>query len=135
MLSAAKHLCAQRDRCFAALSMTPCDCSHGQGLFFTIEPCLKLIKPTHRSPVLPPDAHSTDGNGHLRGRRSSHLHGFEDGSDALTSADAHGDQRILATGAAQFVERLHRQDTARRPDGMPKRDPAAVGVGAIQRQV
>src|SRR5260370_20657868 len=41
ILSAAKHLCTQQDRCFAALSMTMCDCSHCQGLFFTIEPCLK----------------------------------------------------------------------------------------------
>src|SRR5579864_5302456 len=41
MLSAAKHLCAERDRCFAALSMTQGDCSPCQGLFFTIEPCLK----------------------------------------------------------------------------------------------
>src|SRR5258708_407963 len=40
MLSAAKHLCAQQDRCFAALSMTRCDCSPCQGLFFTSEPCL-----------------------------------------------------------------------------------------------
>src|SRR5579864_9260540 len=40
MLSAAKHLCAQSDRCFAALSMTRGACSNGQGLFFTLEPCL-----------------------------------------------------------------------------------------------
>src|SRR5258708_37647370 len=64
----------------------------------------------------------------------SYLHGFEDGSDALASPDAHSDQRILASDAAQFIEGLHRQDTARRPDGVPKRDPAAVGIGAIQRQ-
>src|SRR5205814_6984652 len=43
MLSAAKHLAADRDRPFAALRVTRCDCSHGQGLFFTIEPCLRLI--------------------------------------------------------------------------------------------
>src|ERR1700730_7600417 len=48
ILSAAKDLCAPRDRSFAALRMTGCDgsgvtgCdgSHCQGLFFTIEPCL-----------------------------------------------------------------------------------------------
>src|SRR5216683_6112842 len=40
MLSAAKHLAADRDRPFASLRVTWCDCSHGQGLFFTLEPCL-----------------------------------------------------------------------------------------------
>jgi hypothetical protein len=47
MRSAAKHLCAERDRCFAALSMTQGDCSPCQGLFFTIEPCLKLMIGLH----------------------------------------------------------------------------------------
>ncbi len=41
MLSAAKHLAADRDRPFAVLRVTRCDCSHCQGLFFTIAPCLK----------------------------------------------------------------------------------------------
>jgi len=48
MLSAAKHLAAAHDRPFAeftlseahVLRVTRCDCSNGQGLFFTIEPCL-----------------------------------------------------------------------------------------------
>src|SRR6266487_2194631 len=40
ILSAAKDLCAQPDRSFAALRMTLCDCSNCQGLFFNIEPCL-----------------------------------------------------------------------------------------------
>jgi len=39
-MSAAKHLATGHDRSFAALSMTWGDGSHGQGLFFTIEPCL-----------------------------------------------------------------------------------------------
>src|SRR6266849_8894397 len=43
MLSAAKHLAAARDRPFASLRVTLCDCSSCQGLFFTIEPCLNLI--------------------------------------------------------------------------------------------
>ena len=51
MLSAAKHLAAAHDRPFAeftlseahVLRVTRCDCSNGQGLFFTIEPCLNLI--------------------------------------------------------------------------------------------
>src|SRR5260370_39927149 len=52
MLSAAKHLAAARDRPVAefplsaanGLKMTGCDSSHGQGFFFTIEPCLSLHK-------------------------------------------------------------------------------------------
>ena len=40
MLRCAKHLSGWAQRCFAALSMTGCDCSNCQGLFFTIEPCL-----------------------------------------------------------------------------------------------
>jgi hypothetical protein len=59
MLSAAKHLAADRDRPFAEFTLsvanvlracpersegvTRCDCSNCQGLFFTIEPCLKGI--------------------------------------------------------------------------------------------
>src|SRR5260370_5287330 len=42
MLSAAKHLCAQRARCFAALSMTRCDGSHCQVPFGQIVPCLRI---------------------------------------------------------------------------------------------
>src|SRR5260370_25768150 len=41
MLSAAKHLAADRDRPFASLRVTWCDESHRRGLCFTIEPCLK----------------------------------------------------------------------------------------------
>src|SRR5260221_8670092 len=43
MLSAAKHLAADHDRPFAALRVTGCDSSHGQGVVFTIEPCLNFI--------------------------------------------------------------------------------------------
>src|SRR6266446_1936270 len=43
MLSAAKHLAADRDRPFAALRVTRCDCSNGQGRFVQIEPCLNKI--------------------------------------------------------------------------------------------
>src|SRR5205085_9463678 len=50
MLSEAKHLCVQPDRCFASLSMTLCDYSNCQGLFFTIEPCLN--KPIWQWPSL-----------------------------------------------------------------------------------
>src|SRR6266852_5054413 len=44
MLSAAKHLAADRDRPFAALRVTWCDESNCQGLCFTIEPCLNKTK-------------------------------------------------------------------------------------------
>ncbi len=40
MLSEAKHLCAGRDRSFASLRMTLCDCSNCQIRFVQIEPCL-----------------------------------------------------------------------------------------------
>src|SRR5258708_36461772 len=51
MLSAAKHLAAARDRPFAefplseahGLRVTLCDYSNDQGLFFTIEPCLRSL--------------------------------------------------------------------------------------------
>ncbi len=51
MLSAAKHLAADRDRPFAeftlseanGLRVTCCDCSNCQGFVFTIEPYLKVI--------------------------------------------------------------------------------------------
>src|SRR2546425_6706416 len=42
MLSAAKHLAADRDRPFASLRVTRYDCSNGQRLFFTIEPCFRI---------------------------------------------------------------------------------------------
>src|SRR6266849_3427650 len=51
MLSAAKHLAASRDRPFASLRVTWCDCSNYQGLFFTLESCLKfIITPLQISP-------------------------------------------------------------------------------------
>jgi hypothetical protein len=51
MLSAAKHLAADRGRPFAeftlsatnVLSVTRCGCSNCQELFFTIEPCLVIF--------------------------------------------------------------------------------------------
>src|SRR6266516_3933959 len=43
MLRCAQHLCAYRDRPFAALRVTRSDCSNCQVLFFKIEPCLKSI--------------------------------------------------------------------------------------------
>src|ERR1700694_2710355 len=63
------------------------------------------------------------------------LHGFEDSSDALASADTHADERVLPSHAPQFIQCLHRQDAARRPNRMTKRNAAAVRVRAIQRQV
>src|SRR5260221_7015080 len=54
MLSEAKHLAADCDRPFAeftlerseGLRVTWCDCTNYQGLFFTIEPCLKRKRST-----------------------------------------------------------------------------------------
>ncbi len=43
MLSAAKHLAADRDRPFASRRRDSVDCSPCQGLCFTIEPCLNII--------------------------------------------------------------------------------------------
>src|SRR5260370_36900812 len=55
MLSAAKPLAAARNRPIAeftlseahVLRVTLCDCSNGQALFFTLEPCLTLSSPFH----------------------------------------------------------------------------------------
>src|SRR5258708_28215697 len=49
MLSAAKHLAADRDRPFASLRVTWCDESNCQGLCFTIEPCLNCKLPPARN--------------------------------------------------------------------------------------
>ncbi len=57
MLSAAKHLSADRDGPFAeftlsaahGLRVTLYDCSHGQGHFVQIEPCLIYIIGPHIS--------------------------------------------------------------------------------------
>src|SRR5260370_35007047 len=40
MLRCAQHLAAARDRPFASLRVTGCDCSNYQGQFVQIEPCL-----------------------------------------------------------------------------------------------
>src|SRR5438874_12274330 len=63
------------------------------------------------------------------------LHCFVDCRDALASTDAHGDKRILAAGATAFVQGFHRQDTARCPDGVSKRNAAPLRVCAVKRQV
>jgi hypothetical protein len=43
MLHFAQHLATDRDRPFASLRVTWCDCANYQGLFFTLEPCLNEI--------------------------------------------------------------------------------------------
>src|SRR2546421_1730913 len=63
------------------------------------------------------------------------LHCFVDRGDTLASTDAHSDKRILAAGATEFVQGFHRQDTARCPDGVSKRNAAPIRVCAIKRQV
>lgn|GEM_PF-4490000 len=47
---------------------------------------------------------------------------LEDRRDALATADAHGDQRVLAADAVQFVDRLHRDQCAGRADGVAQRN-------------
>jgi hypothetical protein len=42
-VNSAKHLAAGRARPFAALRVTRWVSSHGQGLFFTLEPCLNFL--------------------------------------------------------------------------------------------
>src|SRR6266567_4158283 len=44
ILSEAKDLAASRDRPFASLRVTRCDCSNGQEHFVQIEPCLTIEK-------------------------------------------------------------------------------------------
>ncbi len=61
-----------------------------------------------RSTPMPQVARASNGRG------SSCLHGFEDRSDTLSSSDTHRDQRIPAAGAPEFIQRLHRQEAARR---------------------
>src|SRR5437868_7873484 len=63
------------------------------------------------------------------------LHCFVDRGDPLASTDAHGDKRILTAGATEFVQGFYRQDTARCPDGVSKRNAAPVRVRAIKRQI
>src|SRR5205807_10184767 len=65
----------------------------------------------------------------------SPLHSFVDRGDPLASTDAHGDKRILTAGATEFVQGFYRQDTARCPDGVSKRNAAPVRVRAIKRQI
>ena len=50
------------------------------------------------------------------------LNPFEHRRDPLAAADAHRHQRIASADAFQFVERLHRQDRARRADRMAERN-------------
>src|SRR5690349_18281412 len=88
-----------------------------------------LMVMVSRSTPMPPVAWVSSGRGSRR------LHGLEDGGDALTSPDTHGDQGVPALDAPKFIQRFHRQDAARRRDGMAQRDATAVRVGAIGRQV
>jgi hypothetical protein len=80
MLSAAKHLAANRDRPCAefplseahGLRVTRCDCSNSQGFFFTIEPCLnKILRPSIQadSSRPAPIPNFTDQHRPLRRRR------------------------------------------------------------------
>src|SRR5271157_4606674 len=46
------------------------------------------------------------------------VHGFKDGGDALTAADAHRDQGVLSADSVQLVQRLHGDDRSGSPQGM-----------------
>ncbi len=60
---------------------------------------------------------------------------LEDRGDALAAADAHRYQRVPAARTVQLVERLHGDQTTGGADRMTDRDPAAVGIDLVQRQV
>src|SRR3989442_312548 len=59
ILSAAKDLCVRRARPFAALRVTLCDCSNGQGQFVQIEPCPKKLIPAKVSNSVSSDYQSS----------------------------------------------------------------------------
>ena len=62
------------------------------------------------------------------------MRALENRRDPLTAANAHRDQRTLASGPGQLIERFDRQDAAGGSNGVAQRDAAAVGVGAVLRQ-
>src|SRR5216683_2910080 len=73
ILSAAKHLAAARDRPFASLRVTRGDCSNGQGLFFTSEPCLsRIIGPYGERKLI--FSRASTSRGKQRGSRLQSLH-------------------------------------------------------------
>src|SRR6266702_5609683 len=82
------------------------------------------------------DRRSPLGSRLLRSRlsRAGGSHSLEDRGDALAAADAHGDERVPAGGPPQLIQRLDDEDGTSGTDRVPKRDPAAVWVGLIQRQ-
>ena len=73
------------------------------------------------SPICPPQKIPVAGGASLS-------HAFEDRSDALAGANAHGYQRTLAAGALQFVHGLDGQDVAGGPDRVAQTDARAIGI-------
>src|ERR1700691_2193623 len=59
------------------------------------------------------------------------MNAFEDGSDPLSAADAHRDQRIAAVDAAQLVQRFYGDDGAGSSQRMTERNTAAIGIGSF----
>ena len=59
---------------------------------------------------------------------------LENRRNPLTAADTHRDQRTLASGPGQLIERFDRQDRAGGSKGVAQRDTAPVGIGALRRQ-
>src|SRR5262249_34942695 len=73
----------------------------------------------------------------LSGGLVSHarLHRFEDGSDSLSSANTHCDQRIRPSGTPEFIQSLDHEHSTSGSNGMTDRDTTAVRVGTIQWQI
>ena len=68
------------------------------------------------------------------GRRKRLSGGLEDGGDALTAADAHGDERVASADTLQFVKGLGRDDGAGGAHGVSEREaPARVNpTGSVE---
>jgi hypothetical protein len=85
MLSTAKHLVAERDRPFAefplsaahGLRVTWCDWSNGQGLVFTIEPCLKKMIGLHQNPCYLSSSYTVMITCELLNSKHKNKHGAE----------------------------------------------------------
>jgi len=57
-----------------------------------------------------------------------YLHAFKNGCNALSTANAHGDQGIPALDALQFVQSFDRDQGACGPNGVSQRNTGAIGV-------
>src|SRR5574338_1312470 len=67
--------------------------------------------------------------GSLESPNVTHSDAFENCGNALTAADTHGHQGVLAADALQFVQRLGGDEGAGTAHRVAQGDGAAVGVG------